>query len=457
MPPESGRATALLHRLAACHDPAARHRAPSRDTMPTHPVRQLSLFLTESCNLACPYCFASNMEQRHASADVALRALDLLLAGPAPTGPVGVVFWGGEPLLCFDLLHRVVCEAEERAARVGAKLRFALPTNLTLLDDAKAELLVRHRVRPSLSLDGAEPAQSRRRLRGGQSSYPIVLAKLEIVRAHWRGDLPAVRMTVSPDTCADLEHNVRFFLERGFDRVFFAPSVEAAWSPESLARFERAQLGLVDPWARALESGRSWGFVSWDKALARRELRRRGTIARGRGAVCGAGTSMLAVDVRGRVFPCHRFVFYDKGAGSMMLGSVDPRRSGTTAIERPFAFDPSRLHPFGGDCAGCERENDCPVGCPAVNLATCGDVYAVDSRACELARIEGRVVDALERRAGPALRGFIERELLPAYGHAGSPWATSLLGRMGEDAADRVADRAQAALRSLEHVRRGTG
>ena len=65
-------------------------------------VRHLGLFLTESCNLACPYCFAANMERREIDLEVARKALDLVVGPDNPTKKVSVSFWGGEPLLCFD-------------------------------------------------------------------------------------------------------------------------------------------------------------------------------------------------------------------------------------------------------------------------------------------------------------------------------------------------------------------
>jgi len=418
-------------------------------------LRQLGLFVTESCNLACPYCFAANMERRLINEDLANDAIDLLLSADNTAEEVGLTFWGGEPLLAFDLITRLVQHAETRAAERGKRLGFALPTNLTLLSDAMVDFFLAHDVRLSLSLDGGPATQGRRQTAGGASSWPVVEEKLRLIHRRYAGRLPPVRMTVAPDTAGNLADNVRFFLDQGFRQIYFAPVVEAEWDAEALAAYEQGQLDLIETWLEALESGRRLGFTSWDKALAWREARRRDPDAasRERSVICGAGTAMLAVDIHGQIYPCHRFVFYDKQRRASALGSVAAGWPAPEALRPYERLDPRRLGTTERLCAECEDAGDCFALCPALNYAMGGAIDAVHERQCALALLDARVAAAVEARAAgsEAFARYVEDYLLKVYTGPGglSASVTALFSRLEEADADALAARAAAILEGL--------
>lgn len=421
-------------------------------------IRHLSLFITESCNLRCAYCFAVDMERRQIDEQLARQALALALGRRSEHGArrVAVTFWGGEPLLCFDTLRRLVDHAEELAARAGQKVAFAVPTNATLLTDEMIDFFQAHRVQLSLSLDGDEPAQSLRQLPGGRSSFPVVQQKLELVHRRYGRDLPGVRMTVSPATAGDLYRNVRFFLDQGFTQVYFAPVVEASWPPETLARLEAEAERLAAHWVERLRGGRV-SFNAWDRLLAWRELRRRGQLPAERQILCGAGTTMLAVDIDGDIYPCHRFVFYDKATRRRSLGHV---REGLPAVDRvrPYLqLDPQRLGTRTTRCAECAAAADCLVACPALNHALCGEIHTVDERICQLAGIDQRVVASAERalRDAGLFETYVEDYLLRAYAPGElSASVAALFARLTAADADSLASRADAILTELRQQQR---
>ena len=422
-------------------------------------LRQLGLFLTESCNLACPYCFAANMEGRFMDRQTARRAVELLLSADNAAMQVGITFWGGEPLLRFELLQELVLYAEELAQASGKRLLLAVPTNLTLLSEEMLDFLVAHRVHLSMSLDGAPAAQDLRRLHSGEGSSAMVEHKLEMVRRRFGDDMPPVRMTVSPDTAGDLCDNVRFFLQRGVRQVYFAPVAEAAWSDDDLARYEAQQRALADQWAERLEQGAApLSFTAWDKALARRELLRRGEVAaRTRQVTCGAGTAMVAVDIHGEIYPCHRFVFYDKASRGMALGSVRDGLPDDDARRRAMTLDQARMGRIDQPCETCASAESCYNVCPALNHALCGEIHTMDSRLCALWAAEQRVLDHLERRVQqlPAYRRYVDGYLMKTYGVAGiTSSVAALFSRLDESDEDRLADRADEILRRLDRGRK---
>jgi uncharacterized protein len=418
-------------------------------------LRQLGLFITESCNLACPYCFAANMERSFIDEALAREAIDLLLSAENTPDEVGLTFWGGEPLLAFELITRLVGYAEPRAAERGKRLGFALPTNLTLLTETMVDFFQAHDVRLSLSLDGGPATQGRRQTAKGGSSWPVVEQKLKLIHRRYAGRLPAVRMTVAPDTARELADNVRFFLEQGFRQVYFAPVVEAEWDAEALDAYEQGQLELVPTWLEALESGQRLGFTSWDKALAWREARRRDPQAatRERSVICGAGTAMLAVDIHGQIYPCHRFVFYDKQRRTGALGSLATGWPAAEALRPYERLDPARLGTAERLCAACEDALSCLAVCPALNYSLGGAIDTIDPRQCTMALLDARVAAAVEAQAAgsAAFARYVEDYLLKVYTGPGglSASVTALFSRLEEADADALAERAAAILEGL--------
>ena len=421
-------------------------------------IGSLSLYLTESCNLACSYCFAANMQQRPIDAGLARDAMDLLLfREDNPAREVSVTFWGGEPLLAFDRMVELVSYGEQRAKQTERTIRFSFPTNLTLLTESMLDFLIEHEVGMSLSLDGDERAQSLRPLRGGKSSFPVVVRKLELLCNRMGKRLPGVRMTVSPATASDLGHNVQFFLDRGFRTVYFSAVAEAEWSKEQLLAYENEQRVLAGRWSEALRNGRPWFSTSWNKSLAQRELRRGGARKDTRGVPCGAGERMLAVDIYGDIFPCHRFVFYDKAERAHAMGNVrDLAAPGATIPQ--LSFDPNVLSIAAEDPALPFHPNVRKQVCPALNCAMCGNLHQVHPRLAALQSMEERVLDELESslRNKPVYQKFVDEVLLPNY-RWGELSATTvmMLTRVTNSNADDLANQAEAVLRRLQEQRRG--
>ena len=416
--------------------------------MPTRSIRHLALFLTESCNLACPYCFAANMEQRHIDPDLAQKALNLVVGPDNRAEKVVVSFWGGEPLLCFDELRDLVIYAREKAGD-EKKVDFVVPTNLTLLTSEMIDFFQEQGVQISMSLDGDEAAQGLRCTRGGRGSFALVEEKLALVRERYPSRPPGVRMTISPATAMDFEKNVAFFLDRGFRHVYFAPVNEADWSDEILVELERQQRRVSQHWTAEISAGRTIAFPTWDRALAWGELRRRGDTPP-RSIICGAGSTMLAVDIHGDIYPCHRFVFYDKKDRSEKLAAVADVAA-DSPIE-PLAFDGAKLGTSDERCDDCPSADDCFLVCPAVNYALCGEVHTIDERLCAFAKMERRIVaQARETMRGDALfEKHIERVMKVFAPGAASASLSALFGRFDTDS---LLDRAESILRGIQSRR----
>lgn len=426
---------------------------------PMNVVRHLALFVTERCNLACPYCFAANMEGRHIDPQVARTAMDtLLFRQDNPAKKVDITWWGGEPLAAFDLLRALMVYAEQRAAETDRTVSFGMPTNLTLLTAPILDFLIEHRVGVSLSLDGDEKAQSTRRLRGGGSSFPIVLDKLELLRSRLGKRMPGVRMTVAPDNVADMAHNVAFLLGQGLRHFNIAAVLEAEWSDDECALYESEQRRLVDHWVAALRSGTPWHATVWNKTLARREMRRNGMNDGTPGVFCGAGARSLAVDIYGDIFPCHRYTFYDKLERGQALGNVV--NLSVSGREPPrMELDLTRVRVVSKSPGACGAPAVCEQLCPAVNFAVTGDPCAIPEQVARLTAIDERVVDYLEScvRDEPTFHAYLQDVVLASYKWGELSASTvMLLNRIDPADTDELANKAEALLERLRGTRKAS-
>ena len=119
-----------------------------------NPIRHLELFITENCNLRCEYCFASDMEKKDIPSDLAHKAIDFLFENSKGERFVIVSFWGGEPLLRFPMIKKLVMYSLESAKQEGKRIRFSIPTNATLLNEEILGFIQKHTISVSLSIDG---------------------------------------------------------------------------------------------------------------------------------------------------------------------------------------------------------------------------------------------------------------------------------------------------------------
>jgi uncharacterized protein len=352
-----------------------------------HAASRLDLFVTEACNLACGYCFASGRGRRDPPLAGLLDAVDWLVRSEEPH--VHVTLWGGEPLLRPRVLERVVAHARARAREAGKRLTLSMPTNATLLDDGALDWIRENGIAIFLSLDGDAPTQALRPLASGCPSHEMAYRGMDLALGAGLNPAPAVRMTVAPQTASRLDHDVGFLVARGARTLLVYPAYDRPWSPEQLAAYARSQAALARLLVRWIEAsddpGRLPRLKAWMPVLGRLH---EGVAARARsGPVrdCGAGTRLVALDVDGTFFPCHRFVHYartrgeDRGLGSLEDGP-DPGRCA------PYADRGIEDLEGVTRCVECDLHDLCTYGCIAINYAATGRLDRIPETACRLVR-----------------------------------------------------------------------
>jgi uncharacterized protein len=348
---------------------------------------KLELFLTDSCNLCCDYCFVPHKNcGGRMPWEVAKAAVDLLFREAEQQQGVRIIYFGGEPLLEADLILKVMEYANRRAREVGIGVEHDTTVNGTLMDNEIARDLCGLGMRVMMSVDGDERSHDKhRKTPVGKGSFAAAISGYEALRKEqqWIG----TKMTVSPDTVGDLASNVRYLSRLGFQQFICGVDTQASWSVEKVETYREQIHKVAHYYMRTLKAGQCIRITDFEVGL--RQMRQ--DLAKCWG--CEAGRDKITVDPRGNIFPCAKFV--DPGQrGHYVLGDVF--RGFTNHIARREVCDPRQN--IRGDCIDCSYGEYCAGGCLAVNLAMRGSIYRGNRVECEVLRTK---VDLI--RSHPAL------------------------------------------------------
>jgi len=412
-------------------------------------IARLDLQLTHRCNLRCSYCYAAGPGSARPDLEPALAdaAVDLLMERCGEREHLTLELWGGEPFLRPDLIAQVASRARRGAERLGRRLTVGLATNATLLDEAALDLVERHGLALSLSIDGAAPGNAERRLPDGRPAFERIAAGLRAVRRRWPQRTLAARMTVAPALADRLLAGARWLLEQGVGRLAVAPASGVRWSPAQTATYDEQLGGLVDLIAARLTTPSAPEPPELSPLMHRlgllRVQQRCGTLPRLAGH-CGAGDKLVAVDTDGALYPCHRFVTRRAPPAGARLGHVsrglDPG---------PLRDALARLHADELRCGACPERGLCGFLCVAVQWRQSGAFDQVPDDICWYNR---RVVRAARRlhaagRDNPTYQRWIDAWLArDPDGRVMEPLARA------QSAPEDLLARAQKHLRALGQV-----
>lgn len=363
-------------------------------------VKALCLHVAHTCNLDCEYCFASqgkyHGERALMTFDVAKRAIDFLIDNSGGRHNLEVDFFGGEPLMNWNVVKKTVEYARSREKECGKHFRFTLTTNGMLVDDEVIEFSNREMDNVVMSLDGRrEVNDCFRKTVGGAGSFDVIVPKFQKFAAA-RGDKDYyIRGTfthLNPDFMKDIE----VMLALGFDKLSMEPVVASPDSPYALTEEDKAVvMEQYELLAKKMIEKNAQGtpFVFYHYML---DLEHGPCIYK-RISGCGSGTEYLAVTPTGELYPCHQFV----GEKEFVMGSVfDGISEEGKAVGERFKRCNAYSKP---ECDDCWARLYCSGGCAANAWHAAGDVNGVYSYGCDLFRC--RMECALAVKAAEALRG----------------------------------------------------
>ena len=366
----------------------------TKSVTPRGRPRGLTLVLTSACNLRCSYCYQDVRGSRRMRWATVDRAMELLFR--ARRRDSSIVFYGGEPLLAFELVRRTVEEASRRRPR-GRRLAFHLSTNGLLLDPAKARFLANHGVETQLSFDGSRQAQD---LRAPRTFGRIArgLAGLRRECADYYRHLLEVAVTVTPAAVPTLAESVHWLVKRGIGKITLnaAAARDRDWTAEHERELDR-QLNRV--YRRSLRLFERTGRVP--VTLFRRGPGR--PVPTGESELCTVGECRsLTVDVDGQVYGCPVLarsyqtfptVGLRRWVAPLRIGPVDAPdlearlRSFRAVVHRsPLFGQRERKHSGGRRCSECPSEGGCSV-CPLDIARGSDDPHRVPDFICAFNRV----------------------------------------------------------------------
>lgn len=349
------------------------------DRMVSSPLKAMCLHVSHDCNLRCKYCFAGQGiyggKPQVMSFEVAKAAIDFLIEKSVGRRHLELDFFGGEPLMNFDVVRQTVAYAREREKEAGKEFRFTMTTNGVLLNEEIMDFLNTEMHNVVLSLDGRpEVNDAMRPNAGGKGSYAGIVPKYRQFVAK-RGDKDYyVRGTFTRNNL-DFSQDVLHMVDLGFDQVSVEPVISDPSLPYSLreedlpAIFEEYDRLARIVLQRKLE-GKGFNFFHFMLDLDQGPC----AIKRLRG--CGCGNEYCAVDPEGKVFPCHQFV----GQPEWQMGNV---LTGEYDLEQKARFARSNVY-NKEKCRGCWAKFYCSGGCNANNQQYEGDILKAHTFSCEL-------------------------------------------------------------------------
>ena len=375
---EAGLTVADLLKLRLLVMPSARG-APLHDPMPPgEGIRNLTLHVAHSCNLACRYCYADHGLYKGPrtlmSPEQASLWVDWLFdQADEDTEELGISFFGGEPLLAFDAVRQAALHARARADAAGLRLRFGITTNGTLVTEEIAEFLLGIGAVVTVSLDGVGSTNDRLRpFASGRGSYARVLERVRPLLERGR---TVARATVTRLNL-DVVETVETLLAEGFAEVGCSP-VDAG-DPELDLRGEDYQVllegfeVLVRRFVDQAVDGHLYGFSNIATIVKAIHA------GHNKPYPCGAGIKMVAASPDGTMSLCHRFV----GEPDYVLGT---REEGLDPSRRRAMLEAISLDRRTG-CDGCWARFLCSGGCHHVNFLFGGDPSVTYKTHCDWLR-----------------------------------------------------------------------
>jgi uncharacterized protein len=358
-------------------------------------VKALCIHIAHTCNLNCEYCFASQGKYHGDRAvmnfEVGKRALDFLIENSGTRHNLEVDFFGGEPLMNFEVVKQMVAYARSIEKEKGKNFRFTLTTNGLLIDDDVIDFANKEMSNVVLSLDGRKEIHDRFRVDyAGNGSFDKIVPKFQkLVKS--RGNKNYYMRGTFTHANPDFLKDIQQMLDLGFTELSMEPVVCASGDPSELTlddlpivmeQYEK----LAELMLQKEKEGKPFTFYHYMIDLTG------GPCIYKRISGCGSGTEYMAVTPWGDLYPCHQFV----GEEKFKLGDI---WEGVTNTEIQKEFMNCNVYAHE-ECKDCWARLYCSGGCAANAYHSTGKVTGVYKYGCELfkKRMECAIMVAIAKQ-----------------------------------------------------------
>ena len=342
-------------------------------------VKALCLHVAHTCNLSCSYCFASqgkyHGDRALMSFETGKQAFDFLIANSGTRKNLEVDFFGGEPLMNWDVVKKLVEYARSVEKQHNKNFRFTLTTNGVLIDDDVIDFANKEMSNVVLSLDGRKEVNDTFRVdHAGRGSYDLIVPKFKRLVEKRGGKDYYMRGTFTHNN-VDFTNDIFHMADLGFKELSMEPVVCPPGDPyaltdEDLPKLKEQYEILAKEMIRRKKAGNGFTFYHYMIDLTN------GPCIYKRITGCGSGTEYMAVTPWGELYPCHQFV----GDPKYSLGNV------WTGVTRKDVQDEFRTcNAYARkECKDCWAKLYCSGGCAANSYHATGSINGVYEYGCEL-------------------------------------------------------------------------
>ena len=344
-------------------------------------LKALCLHIAHDCNMCCKYCFAGEGEysgdRSLMSFEVGKRALDFLIEQSGSRKNLEVDFFGGEPLLNFDVVKQLVAYARSIEKEKGKNFRFTLTTNGVLLNDEVMEWANKECYNVVLSLDGRKETNDRmRRTRNDKGTYDLILPKFQKMAKERNQQGYYIRGTYTHYN-TDFANDILHLADLGFEQLAMEPVVtdpkmDYALQESDIPKLKDQYDLLAKEMCKRNREGKGFTFFHYMIDLEG------GPCIYKRISGCGVGTDYMAVTPWGDLYPCHQFV----GDEKFLLGNVFDGDKNTDIVNE---FKLCNVYSREA-CQDCFAKLYCSGGCSANAYHTTGKITGTCDMSCELHR-----------------------------------------------------------------------
>ena len=277
---------------------------------------KFTLLITQDCNLACSYCYISKRQAKMSLA-TAEKIVSFIFKNAQKNGINSIGFFGGEPLIEFGLMKKIVEIIESHPRFTEFEISFNVTSNGTIFSEEIAEFFIEHQIGYCISCDGDSQTQDTcRRFKDGSGTFAIVNANL--IKAVARLPLVQVNAVLTPNTLSQLPGNVRYFMKLGLKYIFINTDFSAKWTSEHISLLKAALDEIADIYIDSYRQNTPVYISVIDEKIA--VIHRGGYLP---GEKCHMGRKEFAFTPTGNIFPCERIVYDGAPESSLCLGNVD--------------------------------------------------------------------------------------------------------------------------------------
>lgn len=336
----------------------------------------LTLHLTERCNLGCAYC-VNEKHNTDMSEETLLKACDLAFSAG---NSAGLCFFGGEPLLCRELIYRAVEYCKEKSKETGKKISYKMTTNGTLLDEEFIDFAKKSDIEIGMSFDGL--SQHFRPYADGKDSSQDMERISELLLKKLPRSYAMV--TLPPQAADKFSDSVKYLYGLGFRRITATPAYgyRVSWTDERAEVLKQELRKLADFYSEIFVSGERFFFSPFDSKI------RECISGFNPSERCHLGFRQMPVAVDGKLYACTQFI----GDEDFCMGSV------YDGIDYKKQTQISKRTAIPEECRECALNKRCTNSCGCMNRLETGDENKVSAFQCNYEQALIEICDNMAER-----------------------------------------------------------